>query len=70
MPWPFCSTADPAITRVPCLRGLEERDLHTQLAGTWRRSPARPGPTCSTPRTAQSTSDHHHYPNIWALTGR
>ncbi|GGN95360.1 hypothetical protein GCM10011579_095850 [Streptomyces albiflavescens] len=54
----FCHTAEPTITRhhVPRLRGLEDKDLHANSPHPSCRSPAKPGPTCSTQTTGSTAS--------------
>lgn len=66
----FCHTADPAITRhhVPCLRGLEDRDLHTQLAAHVVPFAHKGWADLQHPDEGAVRFDHDHYLKIWALT--
>ncbi|MCT9113310.1 UvrD-helicase domain-containing protein [Streptomyces mirabilis] len=66
----FCHTADPAITRhhVPRLRGLEDRDLHTQLAAHIVPFARKAWADLQKPDDGAVRFDHDHYLKIWALT--
>ncbi|MGW2386059.1 UvrD-helicase domain-containing protein [Streptomyces sp. NPDC001658] len=67
----FCHTADPAITRhhVPRLRGLEEADLHTQLARHVVPFARKAWADLQHPEEGAVRFNHDHYLKIWALTG-
>ncbi|MFE5374735.1 UvrD-helicase domain-containing protein [Streptomyces mirabilis] len=66
----FCHTAEPAITRhhVPHLRGLEDRDLHTQLAAHIVPFARKAWADLQQPDDGTVRFDHDHYLKIWALT--
>ncbi|RPF30349.1 UvrD-helicase domain-containing protein [Streptomyces sp. TLI_185] len=66
----FCHTADEAITRhhVPHLRGLEDTDLHAQLATHIVPFARRAWADLQHPDDGCVRFDHDHYLKIWALT--
>ncbi|MBP0458966.1 UvrD-helicase domain-containing protein [Streptomyces montanisoli] len=66
----FCHTADPHITRrhVPRLRGLEDHDLHTQLADHIVPFARKAWRDLQNPDDGCVRFDHDHYLKIWALT--
>ncbi|MGW0578664.1 UvrD-helicase domain-containing protein [Streptomyces sp. NPDC002920] len=66
----FCHTADPAISRhhVPHLRGLEDRDLHAQLAAHIVPFARKAWADLQHPDEGAVRFDHDHYLKIWALT--
>ncbi|MFI1035251.1 UvrD-helicase domain-containing protein [Streptomyces sp. NPDC020951] len=66
----FCHTADPAITRhhVPHLRGLEDHDLHAQLAAHIVPFAHKAWADLQHPDDGAVRFDHDHYLKIWALT--
>lgn len=66
----FCHTADAAITRhhVPCLRGLEDKDLHTELAAHVVPFARKAWTDLQHPDDGAVRFDHDHYLKIWALT--
>ena len=66
----FCHTADEAITRhhVPRLRGLEDNDLHTQLAAHIVPFARKAWTDLQHPDDGAVRFDHDHYLKIWALT--
>ncbi|MFE9650549.1 UvrD-helicase domain-containing protein [Streptomyces sp. NPDC006365] len=66
----FCHTADEAITRhhVPHLRGLEDTDLHTQLAAHIVPFARKAWADLQHPDEGAVRFDHDHYLKIWALT--
>lgn len=66
----FCHTADPAITRhhVPHLRGLDDRDLHAQLAAHIVPFARKAWADLQHPDDGAVRFDHDHYLKIWALT--
>lgn len=66
----FCHTADPTITshHVPVLRGLEDRDLHTQLAAHVVPFARKAWTDLQHPDDGAVRFDHDHYLKIWALT--
>ncbi|TCR15984.1 UvrD-helicase domain-containing protein [Streptomyces sp. BK205] len=66
----FCHTADEAITRhhVPHLRGLEDPDLHAQLAAHIVPFACKAWADLQDPDDGVVRFDHDHYLKIWALT--
>ncbi|GAA4027094.1 UvrD-helicase domain-containing protein [Streptomyces plumbiresistens] len=66
----FCHTADEAISRhhVPHLRGLENTDLHTQLAAHIVPIARKAWADLQHPADGTVRFDHDHYLKIWALT--
>ncbi|MDX3643796.1 UvrD-helicase domain-containing protein [Streptomyces sp. MB09-02B] len=66
----FCHSADPAITRhhVPHLRGLENTDLHTELATHLLPFARKAWADLQHPDDGAVRFDHDHYLKIWALT--
>ncbi|MDQ1033095.1 superfamily I DNA/RNA helicase [Streptomyces umbrinus] len=66
----FCHTADPALTRhhVPHLRGLEDRDLHAELAAHIVPFARKAWADLQHPDDGAVRFDHDHYLKIWALT--
>jgi superfamily I DNA/RNA helicase len=66
----FCHTADEAITRhhVPHLRGLEDTDLHAQLADHIVPFAHKAWADLQHPDDGAVRFDHDHYLKIWALT--
>jgi hypothetical protein len=66
----FCQTADPAITRhhVPHLRGLEDLDLHAELARHVVPFAHKAWADLQDPQDGAVRFDHDHYLKIWALT--
>ncbi|SDP62234.1 UvrD-like helicase C-terminal domain-containing protein [Streptomyces sp. cf386] len=65
----FCHSADEAITRhhVACLRGLEDPDLHTELAAHLVPFARRAWADLQQPHDGPVRFDHDHYLKIWAL---
>ncbi|MEV6886186.1 UvrD-helicase domain-containing protein [Streptomyces sp. NPDC051135] len=66
----FCHTADEAITphHVPRLRGLDDTDLHTQLAAHIVPFAHKAWADLQHPDDGAVRFDHDHYLKIWALT--
>ena len=66
----FCHSADLAITRhhVPHLRGLENTDLHTELATHLLPFARKAWADLQHPDDGAVRFDHDHYLKIWALT--
>jgi superfamily I DNA/RNA helicase len=66
----FCYTADAAITRhhVPHVRGLEDKDLHAQLAAHIVPFARKAWADLQKPDDGVVRFDHDHYLKIWALT--
>ncbi|WP_108999030.1 UvrD-helicase domain-containing protein [Streptomyces rishiriensis] len=66
----FCHTADPYITHhhVPHLRGLENKDLHAQLAAHITPFARKAWADLQQPDDGAVRFDHDHYLKIWALT--
>ena len=66
----FCHTADATITRhhVPRLRGLEDKDLHAQLAAHIVPFARKAWTDLQHPDDGAVRFDHDHYLKIWALT--
>ncbi|MFE9059885.1 UvrD-helicase domain-containing protein [Streptomyces mutabilis] len=66
----FCHTADPEISRhhVPRLRGLEDQDLHNQLAAHIVPFAHKAWTDLQNPDDGCVRFDHDHYLKIWALT--
>lgn len=66
----FCHSADPTITRchVPRLRGLEDPDLHTQLAQHVVPFARRAWTDLQHTDDGAVRFGHDHYLKIWALT--
>ncbi|ANS62278.1 hypothetical protein SLINC_0054 [Streptomyces lincolnensis] len=66
----FCHTADEAITPydVPRLRGLEDTDLHAQLAAHIVPFAHKAWADLQHPDDGAVRFDHDHYLKIWALT--
>jgi superfamily I DNA/RNA helicase len=66
----FCHTADEAITRhhVPPLRGLEDPDLHAQVAAHIVPFARKAWVDLQHPDDGAVRFDHDHYLKIWALT--
>ncbi|MER7968182.1 UvrD-helicase domain-containing protein [Streptomyces sp. NPDC096080] len=66
----FCHTAGEAITRhhVPRLRGLEDTDLHVQLAAHIVPFARKAWADLQHPDDGAVRFDHDHYLKIWALT--
>ncbi|MFF3060529.1 UvrD-helicase domain-containing protein [Streptomyces sp. NPDC057909] len=66
----FCHSAAPTITRrhVPRLRGLEDPDLHTQLAKHIVPFACRAWTDLQHTDDGAVRFDHDHYLKIWALT--
>ncbi|WP_416972201.1 UvrD-helicase domain-containing protein [Streptomyces sp. 4F14] len=66
----FCHTADETITphHVPCLRGLEDTDLHNQLAAHIAPFARKAWADLQHPDDGAVRFDHDHYLKIWALT--
>ncbi|MFF6804433.1 UvrD-helicase domain-containing protein [Streptomyces sp. NPDC012616] len=65
----FCHTADEAITRhhVPRLRGLEDNDLHAQLAAHIVPYARKAWADLQHPDDGAVRFEHDHYLKIWAL---
>ena len=66
----FCHTADETITphHVPRLRGLEDKDLHTQLAAHIVPFARKAWTDLQNPDDGAMRFDHDHYLKIWALS--
>ncbi|MFJ3941779.1 UvrD-helicase domain-containing protein [Streptomyces parvus] len=66
----FCHSADPDITRhhVPHMRGLENTDLHTELAAHLLPFARKAWADLQRPDDGAVRFDHDHYLKIWALT--
>lgn len=66
----FCHTADEAITHhhVPHLRGLDDTDLHTQLAAHIVPFAQKAWADLQHPDDGAVRYDHDHYLKAWALT--
>ncbi|MDX2530808.1 UvrD-helicase domain-containing protein [Streptomyces europaeiscabiei] len=66
----FCHTADETITRhhVPRLRGLDDKDLHAQLASHIVPFAEKAWADLQHPDDGNVRFDHDHYLKIWALT--
>ncbi|WP_430379244.1 UvrD-helicase domain-containing protein [Streptomyces sp. B1-3] len=66
----FCHTADEAVTRhhVPYLRGLEDADLHAQLAAHIVPFARKAWADLQHPDDGAVRFDHDHYLKIWSLT--
>ncbi|MEU8992850.1 UvrD-helicase domain-containing protein [Streptomyces sp. NPDC048558] len=66
----FCHTADEAITRhhVPRLRGLEDTDLHAELAAHIVPFARKAWADLQHPEDGAVRYDHDHYLKAWALT--
>jgi superfamily I DNA/RNA helicase len=66
----FCHTADEEITRhhVPHLRGLENKDLHVELAAHIVPFARKAWSDLQNPDDGCVRVDHDHYLKIWALT--
>ncbi|MFG2134989.1 UvrD-helicase domain-containing protein [Streptomyces sp. NPDC048751] len=66
----FCHTADETITHhhVPHLRGLEDTDLHNQLANHILPFARKAWTDLQHPDDGAVRFDHDHYLKIWALT--
>jgi superfamily I DNA/RNA helicase len=66
----FCHTADEAVARhhVPHLRGLEDTDLHAQLAAHIVPFARKAWADLQHPDDGAVRFDHDHYLKIWALT--
>lgn len=66
----FCHTPDEAITRhhMPRLRGLEDPDLHAQLAAHIVPFARKAWADLQHPDDGAVRFDHDHYLKIWALT--
>ncbi|MEU6807726.1 UvrD-helicase domain-containing protein [Streptomyces sp. NPDC046831] len=66
----FCHTADEAITphHVPPLRGLDDADLHAQLATHIVPFARKAWADLQHPDDGAVRFDHDHYLKIWALT--
>ncbi|MFJ4691736.1 UvrD-helicase domain-containing protein [Streptomyces sp. NPDC088766] len=66
----FCHTADEAITphHVPHLRGLEDTDLHAELAAHIVPFARKAWADLQHPEDGTVRFDHDHYLKIWALT--
>jgi superfamily I DNA/RNA helicase len=66
----FCHTADEAITchHVPRLRGLEDNDLHAQLAAHIVPYARKAWADLQHPDDGAVRFEHDHYLKIWALT--
>ncbi|MER5944311.1 UvrD-helicase domain-containing protein [Streptomyces sp. NPDC001928] len=66
----FCQTADEAITRhhVPRLRGLDDTDLHAQLAAHIVPFARKAWADLQHPEDGAVRYDHDHYLKAWALT--
>ncbi|MFD5597181.1 UvrD-helicase domain-containing protein [Streptomyces griseorubiginosus] len=66
----FCHTADEAITRhhVARLRGLEDTDLHSELAAHIMPFAHKAWADLQHPDDGAVRFDHDHYLKIWALT--
>ncbi|MDO0917798.1 UvrD-helicase domain-containing protein [Streptomyces sp. DT2A-34] len=66
----FCHTADEAITRhhVPRLRGLDDTDLHAQLAAHIVPFARKAWADLQHPEDGAVRYDHDHYLKAWALT--
>ncbi|WP_156724944.1 UvrD-helicase domain-containing protein [Streptomyces apocyni] len=66
----FCHSADPTITHhhIPHLRGLEDPDLHTQLAACVVPFARRAWADLQHPDDGAVRFDHDHYLKIWALS--
>ncbi|MER7183598.1 UvrD-helicase domain-containing protein [Streptomyces hyaluromycini] len=66
----FCHTADTTLTscHVPRLRGLEDHDLHTQLASHLVPFAQKAWADLQHPQDGCVRFDHDHYLKIWALT--
>ncbi|MGY4929400.1 UvrD-helicase domain-containing protein [Streptomyces sp. 900105755] len=65
----FCHTADETITRhhVPRLRGLDDKDLHAQLAAHIVPLAEKAWADLQHPDDGAVRFDHDHYLKIWAL---
>jgi hypothetical protein len=66
----FCHTADETVTRhhVPRLRGLEDEDLHSELAARILPFAHKAWADLQHPDDGAVRFDHDHYLKIWALT--
>ncbi|MGX1886915.1 UvrD-helicase domain-containing protein [Streptomyces sp. NPDC055287] len=66
----FCHSADPVITRrhVPHLRGLEDNDLHAELAQTVVPFAHKAWADLQHPHEGSVRFDHDHYLKMWALS--
>ncbi|WP_432175594.1 UvrD-helicase domain-containing protein [Streptomyces sp. Tue6028] len=66
----FCHTTDTKITRhhVPCLRGLEDKDLHRELSAHILPFARKAWCDLQNPDDGAVRFDHDHYLKIWALT--
>ncbi|MEV6057727.1 UvrD-helicase domain-containing protein [Streptomyces sp. NPDC052107] len=66
----FCHTADTQITRhhVPKLRGLEDQDLHRELAAHVVPAARKAWTDLQNPDDGCVRFEHDHYLKIWALT--
>jgi superfamily I DNA/RNA helicase len=66
----YCHTADDKITRhhVPQLRGLEDTDLHSELATHLLPFARKAWNDLQNPDDGAVRFDHDHYLKIWALT--
>ncbi|WP_329047600.1 UvrD-helicase domain-containing protein [Streptomyces violaceus] len=66
----FCHSADEALTHhhVPHLRGLENTDLHTELAAHLLPFARKAWADLQHPDDGAVRFDHDHYLKIWALT--
>ncbi|MFG2402606.1 UvrD-helicase domain-containing protein [Streptomyces lydicus] len=66
----FCHSADDRLSshHVPCLRGLEDNTLHTQLAETVVPFARKAWTDLQHPDDGVVRFDHDHYLKIWALT--
>ncbi|MFJ5920940.1 UvrD-helicase domain-containing protein [Streptomyces ardesiacus] len=66
----FCHTADEKISRhhVPCLRGLEDKDLHRELTAHILPFARKAWDDLQKADGGTVRFDHDHYLKIWALT--
>ncbi|MFF4234041.1 UvrD-helicase domain-containing protein [Streptomyces sp. NPDC001820] len=66
----YCQSADRTIARhhVPHLRGLEDKDLHTQLAEVVLPFAHKAWADLQHPDDGMVRFDHDHYLKIWSLT--
>lgn len=66
----YCHSADRTLTRnhVPRLRGLEDKDLHTQLAHVVLPFAQKAWADLQHPDDGVVRFDHDHYLKIWALS--
>jgi superfamily I DNA/RNA helicase len=67
----FCHSAAPKLSRrhVPKLRGLEDPDLHAELASVVVPFASKAWKDLQQPDRGAVRFDHDHYLKLWALTG-